>query len=100
MHSLRTSWRKTRYKKRSRGSRASGARRPAFLREKVVKAHYKVAEKESVDDHDFLKDMTRIDKALAGREYVKFRSIYGGGGRSRSYFINSEGSEITRTCRW
>jgi TldD protein len=35
-----------------------------------------------------------MDKSLAGIKYLKFRSLYGGTGRTSTYFSNSEGSAI------
>jgi TldD protein len=77
------------------GFKGFKGKRTGISKEKAEKANYKVAEKESVDDHDFLKDLVKIDKSLASKKYIKFRSLYGGGGRTVSRFINSEGSDIT-----
>jgi TldD protein len=63
--------------------------------EKAEKASYKVDDRVSVDTHDFLNDLMQIDKALAEKKYVRFRSLYGGAGRSKTYLANSEGSKIT-----
>ncbi len=76
---------------RFRGFRGVDTR---FSPEEPLKARYKVADKISVDDHDLLADLVQVDKALSGRKYVKFRSLYGGAGRSMTYFTNSQGSEI------
>ncbi len=62
--------------------------------ERKEKASYSVAEKESVDDANMLKDLGSIDKELAKQRHIKFRSVYGNLGRSVSYYANSDGSEI------
>jgi TldD protein len=77
------------------GFRGFKGKSTRLSKEKVEKANYKVSEKESVDEHDFLKDLVKIDKSLAGKKYIQYRSLYGGGERTVSYFLNSEGSEIT-----
>lgn len=62
--------------------------------EKDEKANYKAHEKKPIKGHDILKDLNSLDKAIAEKKYVKYRSIYGGSGRSVTYFLNSNGSEI------
>ncbi|MDE1855277.1 MAG: TldD/PmbA family protein [Candidatus Micrarchaeota archaeon] len=74
-----------------RGFRGTDTR---LSQEKPEKASYKVEDKVSVDTHDFLKDLVDMDKSIASKKYVKFRSLYGGGGRSKTYFTNSEGARI------
>ncbi len=62
--------------------------------EQTEKAKYKAQEKKSVDERTILRDLINLDKAVVAKKYVKYRSLYGGSGRSVSYFLNSEGSEI------
>ncbi len=62
--------------------------------ESVEKANYKVAEKQSIEDANMLEDLLKLDKELAEMKYVKYRSLYGGVGRSNPYYINSDGSSI------
>lgn len=62
--------------------------------EPVEKASYRVEEKVSVDTTNMLDDLLKMDKELGAIKYVKYRSLYGGLGRSATYYINSEGSSV------
>jgi TldD protein len=63
-------------------------------KENVESGSYKTKEKTKIEDADMLKDLVETDKALADLKHLKNRMIYGGMGRSKSYFTNSEGSKI------
>ncbi len=62
--------------------------------EKRGVADYKVGEKKKIDNANMLGDLSEIDKNLSKLPYVKFRNLYGGIGRSTSYFLNSQGTKI------
>ncbi|MGA3020395.1 MAG: TldD/PmbA family protein [Candidatus Micrarchaeales archaeon] len=64
-------------------------------REKRERASYKVHEKQSVDDANMLKDLMKIDKELGKAKHIRYRSLYGGLGRSRTYYVNSDGTRIS-----
>ncbi len=66
----------------------------AFAHAPREKDSYKAEERKSIDDADLLRDMTELDKDLAKMHAVKYRSIYSWKERSRTHFVNSEGSEI------
>lgn len=59
------------------------------------KDSYKAQEKKSIDDADLLKDLNDLDKDINATGVVKYRSLYGWKGRSRTHFLNTEGTEIT-----
>ncbi|MGC8662223.1 MAG: TldD/PmbA family protein [Candidatus Micrarchaeia archaeon] len=63
--------------------------------EKTEHAMYKAKEKIKIEDsyQNFFSDLSEIDRRLADKK-VKYRSIYGGMGRSLSYLLNSDGTEI------
>ena len=65
--------------------------------EKVENARYSVGEKKKIDNANLLEDLLNLDKALSEKKYIKFRNVYAGVGRSRTLFINSEGSRIEST---
>ena len=62
--------------------------------EKQVNADCKIREKKRIDEADMLKDLIRIDKELSKVKSIKYRSMFGTLGRSKTYFVNSEGSTV------
>ena len=66
-----------------------------FCPARVEHADYSVKEKESVKSADMLRDLQKIDRELSRIKYLKFRNIYGGLGRTHTYYINSDGAEIS-----
>ena len=62
--------------------------------EKIENAKYSVGEKKKIDNANLLEDLLDLDKTLSEKKYIKFRNVYGSVGRSRTLFINSEGSRI------
>jgi TldD protein len=65
-----------------------------FSGEKAQRAKYKVGERKRLADADVLADLLSLDKTLAKRKYIKFRSVYAGVGKSDTFFVNSDGSRI------
>ncbi|MGC9099079.1 MAG: TldD/PmbA family protein [Candidatus Micrarchaeia archaeon] len=67
----------------------------SLSKERSEKADYKVKERIKIEDSykRFFSDLSDIDNLL-GNAGVKFRGVYGGIGRTKSYFANSEGTEI------
>lgn len=63
-------------------------------KEKPVKAKSVVKARKEPSPEEILDTLVSTDKQLIENKFVKYRSIYGGTGKSESYFTNSEGSRI------
>lgn len=63
-------------------------------KEKISNVNYVVNERKKIEDASMLEDLSDMDKELSGIKCLKFRSLYGGVGRSVAYFTNSEGSKV------
>ncbi len=62
--------------------------------EKPVRAKSIVKARNALNHDEILGTLMATDKQLVSNKFVKYRSLYGGAGRSESYFTNSEGSRI------
>ncbi len=63
-------------------------------KEKPVKAKSIVKARKEPNSKEIPDILISTDKLLRENKFVKYRSLYGGAGKSESYFANSEGSEI------
>ncbi|MGC8671722.1 MAG: TldD/PmbA family protein [Candidatus Micrarchaeia archaeon] len=62
--------------------------------ERAEKADYAVKEAKKIEDADMLGDLLYLDRLLAKEKEIKYRSLYGVLSSTRSYYANSQGSEI------
>ncbi len=66
----------------------------ALSNEKALNVRCAVNERKKIEDASMLDDLSDMDKALAGIKCLEYKSLYGGVGRSVTYFSNSEGSAV------
>ncbi|MGC8572160.1 MAG: TldD/PmbA family protein [Candidatus Micrarchaeia archaeon] len=63
--------------------------------EKAAKDNIVIKEKIDVNEENFLNTLYSYEKILKTRAYVPYRSIYGNYERDNTYYINTDGSEIS-----
>ncbi|MDE1761643.1 MAG: TldD/PmbA family protein, partial [Candidatus Micrarchaeota archaeon] len=76
------------------GFRRFESSRTQLSRESPQKAKVAVKERKKFDKERLLKDLLSLDKTLASKRYIKFRSLYAGFGKDSSFMTNSDGSSI------
>jgi TldD protein len=66
-----------------------------FSSEEPVKKNIIIKEEIDVNEEQLLKQLYDYEKLLKNRQYVVYRNIYGNYNRDNTYYINTEGSEIS-----
>ncbi len=69
-------------------------RKTSLSEEPRARARIAVREKEKLEDGNLLKDLLFLDRDASKIKYLRFKSFYGSTGRTKDYFLNSEGSEV------